>query len=104
MRVSVIFSWSSLGPVGLDSGRLAFPRAPERPGIYRLDLGDRVYIGETDRLRRRFQHYRTPGPSQRTNVRLNKATVEVLDRGGGSQYRSFWRRLSMSTTPSTDLT
>lgn len=82
MRVAVTFSWSSLGDVGLDAGRLVFPPAPERAGIYRFDLGDRVYVGETDRLRRRFQHYRTPGPSQRTNLRLNQEMLEVLDRGG----------------------
>lgn len=82
MRVAVMFSWSSLGDVGLDAGRLVFPRAPERPGIYRFDLGGGVYVGETDRLRRRFQHYRTLGPSQRTNLRLNQAIRDVLDGKG----------------------
>jgi hypothetical protein len=43
-----------------------------------LDLGDRVYIGETDRLRRRFQHYRTPGPTQATNLRLNAMMLQLL--------------------------
>jgi excinuclease UvrABC nuclease subunit len=40
-------------------GNAAIPGCAELPGIYRFDLGDRVYIGEADRLRRRFQHYRT---------------------------------------------
>ncbi len=40
-----------------------------------------MYVGETDRLRRRFQHYRTPGPSQATNLRLNKLMTELLGTG-----------------------
>ena len=54
---------------------------PEVPGIYRFDLGDRVYVGEADRLRRRFQHYRTPGPSQATNIRVNAAMLLILEAG-----------------------
>ncbi len=70
-----------LGVVALDAGKLRFPHAPELPGIYRFDLGDRLCIGETDRLRRRFQHYRTPGPTQSTNVRLNALMAESLANG-----------------------
>ena len=79
MRVTVEFSWRTRGPVRLEAGRLRFPDAPEAPGIYRFDLRDRVYIGETDRLRRRFQHYRTPGPTQLTNLRLNALLLQLLE-------------------------
>jgi hypothetical protein len=48
------------------------------PGSNRFELSDRVYIGEADRLRRRFQHYRTPGARQATNLRLNSLMLELL--------------------------
>ena len=77
VRVSVEFQWQPLGRLEQDeNGRLLFPAAPRQPGLYRFRLlgnGDiRHYIGETDELRRRFQHYRTPGPSQKTNIRMNE--------------------------------
>lgn len=78
MRLTVIYSWISLGNLSLEGGKLRFPPAPEVPGIYRFDLGELIYVGETDRLRRRFQHYRTPGPSQTTNIRLNGKMLERL--------------------------
>jgi hypothetical protein len=77
----VNFSWTLLDEVRLEEGRLRFPRAPEAPGIYRFDLGEFLYVGETDRLRRRFQHYRTPGPTQHTNVRINGKMIECLKNG-----------------------
>lgn len=79
MRVSVEFSWHELGNIALEERKLRFPDAPDAPGIYRFDLADRVYIGETDRLRRRFQHYRTPGSSQTTNLRLNALMLPLLN-------------------------
>ena len=78
MRVTVSFEWQAFGAMRVEDGKLRFPAAPEAPGLYRFDLGDRVYIGETDRLRRRFQHYRTPGPTQPTNVRLNAVMLALL--------------------------
>ena len=42
----------------------------------------RHYIGETDELRRRFQHYRTPGPSQKTNIRMNEEFHRHFAAGG----------------------
>jgi hypothetical protein len=82
MRVTVEFSWREVGRIVVEAGKLRFPDIPDGPGIYRFDLGDRVYIGEADRLRRRFRHYRTPGPSQTTNLRLNAAMVPLLLAGG----------------------
>jgi hypothetical protein len=78
VRLSVEFSWREVGAIRLDGAKLVFPSAPETPGLYRFDFGDRIYIGETDRLRRRFQHYRTPGSTQTTNIRLNALMGEVL--------------------------
>jgi len=79
VRLSVEFSWREVGAIHLDDGaKLVFPSAPETPGLYRFDFGDRIYVGETDRLRRRFQHYRTPGPTQTTNIRLNALIAEAL--------------------------
>jgi multidrug efflux pump subunit AcrA (membrane-fusion protein) len=81
MKVSVDFSWENIGVVFIELGSLRFPRAPESPGVYRFDFGQSVYIGETDRLPRRFQHYRTPGPSQHTNIRLKGRMLEHLNAG-----------------------
>ncbi|MDQ3784073.1 MAG: hypothetical protein M3360_04230 [Actinomycetota bacterium] len=56
------------------------------PGLYRFWLGgaehSAVYIGETDNLRRRAAHYPNPGPSQRTNIRLNERLRTHLAAGG----------------------
>ena len=65
---------------------LAFPAAPRRPGLYRFRLcgsgNDLHYIGETDDLRRRFQHYRTPWRTQQTNIRLNARLCNHNAKGG----------------------
>ena len=82
MRVAVDFVWRSVGVLRLDAGKLRFPHVTDVPGVYRFDLGDRVYIGEADRMRRRFAHYRNPGPSQSTNIRLNTVMLELLTGGG----------------------
>jgi hypothetical protein len=81
VQVLVDYLWRDVGPVKVEGGKLRFPSVAEIPGVYRFDLGNHFYIGETDRLRRRFQHYRTPGPSQATNVRLNAKMLGVLDAG-----------------------
>lgn len=85
MRV-ILGPWQPLGEVGLDpDGRLRLPRPAVGPGLYRFLLHDAsrtAYVGETDELTRRFGHYRNPGPSQRTNVRLNDRMRAVLASGG----------------------
>lgn len=78
VAVSVEFEWLPIGEVQLEDQRLRFPTVADVPGAYRFELTERVYVGETDRLRRRFQHYRTPGPSQSTNLRLNALIRERL--------------------------
>ena len=81
MRVTVDFAWREIGHIRVEAGRLRFPEVPETRGVYRFDLGKTIYLGETDRLRRRFQHYRTPGVSQPTNVRLNSLMLRLLGEG-----------------------
>jgi hypothetical protein len=87
--LTVRCSWQPAGQIGLVDGMLVFPRAPDAPGIYRFTLNDaagvRVYVGESERLPGRFQHYRTPGgPGERrtTKFRLNQLMREALTAGG----------------------
>lgn len=90
VTVSATFDWVDAGPVGLDGqDKVVWPQpTPDGPGLYRFTLtGDdqrrtRVYIGEAMLLRRRLTHYRSPGPSQHTNIRLNQLLVEHLRSGG----------------------
>lgn len=75
-RHCITLTWMPIGRVGMDSSsKIVFPKAPEIPGVYRfLIRGSQkqsIYVGETDNLQRRFQHYRNPGPSQTTNIRIN---------------------------------
>jgi hypothetical protein len=77
-RLCLVYTWTEVGRVVLIEEKLRFPVVPDVPGIYRFELGDRWYIGEADRLRRRFQHYRTPGPTQSTNLRLNALMRQLL--------------------------
>jgi hypothetical protein len=82
------FGWGDVGAVLLDeSGKLRFPNLPTKPGLYQFrvhgpkgDVGR--YVGETNNLQRRFAHYRNPGPTQPTNLRLNALLKEVLGKGG----------------------
>lgn len=75
------FAWREVGQIRVEGERLRFPVVSEVPGIYRFDLGETIYLGETDRLRRRFQHYRTPGVGQPTNIRLNALMLRLLGEG-----------------------
>lgn len=79
--------WREIGEVRIGTdGKLVMPDPGVQPGVYRFRLaGDdtaSVYIGESDDLRRRFAHYRNPGPSQRTNVRMNERMRARLTGGG----------------------
>jgi hypothetical protein len=81
-------AWNPIGQVELDSdGKIRFPKLPTKPGIYhfrirRADGSAGRYIGETDNLQRRFAHYRNPGPTQQTNLRLNALFKALLSEGG----------------------
>jgi len=70
-----------------NEGKLVFPKLSEIPGSYcftfiKSPTETTIYIGETEQLRRRFQHYRTPGPSQTTNIRLNALMKDVILNNG----------------------
>lgn len=85
--LNMTFSWRQLGNIFIDQkDRLAFPKTPLGPAIYRFTLkqGDNAeyYIGETEEVSRRFQHYRTPSVTQRTNQRLNSHMMECLRKHG----------------------
>ena len=85
--IEISASWRELGLISAeDDGRLRFPKVPTVPGLYRFDFEVTqrryVYVGETVELARRLQHYRTPGPSQRTNQRLNKLISQSIKDGG----------------------
>lgn len=86
MHVGVEFLWTPQGEITVEAGKLRFPDVADRPGVYRFALrapeASTTYIGEADRLRRRFLHYRNPGPTQRTNQRLNEAMTALLQAGG----------------------
>lgn len=86
LDVGIRMTWRILGKLTLDSQQgVSFPAVPEVAGLYRFRLtgGDntRHYIGETMQLRRRFAHYRNPGPSQATNIRINALFTEHLAAG-----------------------
>jgi hypothetical protein len=86
-ELTIRFEWVKVGPVWIDLlCKLKFPIVPSNPGLYRFEIEDqrgaKEYIGETDLLDRRFQHYRTPGPTQSTNIRLNLLMLETLKANG----------------------
>jgi hypothetical protein len=90
LDVQVRMRWYRPAAVTLGGdGRLLFPLLPHSPGIYRLTLADapgqarsQVYVGESEDLRRRTGHYRRPGPTQQTSLRINALLQEHLQQGG----------------------
>lgn len=76
---------NGLAPLSSMARAGRFPSVSVAPGLYRLRLidpsGSHVYIGETDNLQRRFAHYRNPGPTQATNVRINEIVRAHLAAG-----------------------
>jgi hypothetical protein len=104
--VAVELHWEHLGLVGLDeTGKLKFPEATQQPGIYRFSFRapdrDSAYIGEADQLRRRFAHYRNPGPTQRTNIAVNTLMKDVLGTGSVSVDIATEIRLEVEDQPVT---
>ncbi|HEV7276572.1 MAG TPA: hypothetical protein VGN80_09820 [Devosiaceae bacterium] len=102
-RIEIAFSWQPMGALSIDaSGKLAFPDVPSAAGIYRFrvrsEQGQKCYFGEGDQLRRRFSHYRNPGPSQLTNIRLNELIVETIQVGGSVQVDVIAAETSMTIT------
>lgn len=88
--VRVLVEWRYAGVIALDAdGEGLFPALPHEPGLYEMTFAGareqtsaRVYVGESDDLRRRAAHYRNPGPTQETNRRLNAAIKAQLASGG----------------------
>lgn len=70
------FAEQDVGILELKEGKLVPPLLPDEPGVYLLrgaDVdGPYGYVGESDRLRRRWYQYGNPGPSQQTNIRINE--------------------------------
>jgi hypothetical protein len=86
-EMQLALKWRMIGTLVCDlSGSLLFPKIEPAPGLYRFRLsgnfGQRSYVGETVNLRRRFAHYRKPGPTQATNIRMNQVLREHLEAGG----------------------
>jgi len=78
--------WQPVDSISQDAdGKIRFPKLPASPGLYQIkifrpDGNPAIYVGETDNLQRRFAHYRNPGPTQQTNLRLNALLKELLSR------------------------
>jgi hypothetical protein len=89
MQTCAWWDWSDLGAPVVDHSGVRFPQLHREPGIYRItvdvDADQRVYIGETDNLQRRFAGYRAPGRTQTTNVRMNERLRRVASAGGTSR-------------------
>lgn len=86
VSINIEFQWTVLGNVAIDAaGKLVFPKVKDVPGLYRFDISYvgklAAYIGETERLQRRLQHYRTPGKTQQTNLRLRDILVAAIHEG-----------------------
>jgi hypothetical protein len=86
--VSIAFQtrWKHLGAISMVHDALGFPPAPPVAGLYRMRLcgpdgTQHCYIGETVNLQRRFHHYRRPGPTQLTNIRMNNELRAHLHAG-----------------------
>jgi hypothetical protein len=87
VEVGVRLQFAEAGRVVLgEDDRPRFPPLPASAAIYRLDLsgdgGQRVYLGETYNMRRRGSHYRNPGATQQTSIRINGLLVRHLVAGG----------------------
>lgn len=98
--VRVCFRWLDSGEVSLDAAqKLIFGSLQPVPGLYRMSLSQgsdsavvRVYIGETDNLRRRLtSNYRNPGSAQQTSLRI-KATLRDHLASGGSVALATMKR------------
>jgi hypothetical protein len=88
--VRLVVEWRLAGDIELDaSGGIVFPTVPNVHGLYRItrvavgsQARPRVYIGEAELLSRRMMGYRSPGPTQTTNIKMHGALVEHLRSGG----------------------
>lgn len=82
----LMMAWLPAGAVVLgEDSRLVFPDVGRTPGLYQISISmsgtHEVYIGEAADIRRRFQNYRTPGPTQQTSQRINALLRQMLADG-----------------------
>lgn len=86
-RIEVEYQWEPAGELGVLGGYLQFPKVTGGPAIYSFrfasERGVNEYIGEAAALSRRFQQYARPGPSQRTNLRINPVLRLAVERRRG---------------------
>lgn len=79
--------FQQVGEFYLDHGEIDFEleKMEKETGIYVFVVNDSVkYVGETKvkgGLKKRIYHYKNLGPSQKTNIRLNKKIKEGLEKG-----------------------
>ena len=107
----VRYVWRTLGKLGILGGRLTFPEIGHVPGIYSLRFdgprGRTEYIGEAADLSRRWYSYSRPGPTQRTNLRLNplllEAVIRTMSKYGLPQGRPWCLALKAPTLTSTNV-
>ena len=91
-EVAISIEWDEPRAVTLGLGdSVLIPKVLGLPGIYRFRLveaGGRpcVYVGESVNLQRRMAQYAKPGPTQQTNIRLNRRFREVLRNGGAVTF------------------
>jgi hypothetical protein len=79
----VEFEWEEIGDLGVtEAGRLAIPRVPAVPGIYRFwatdGVGSEVYIGESQDLRHRMERNYANKHRGETNVRVREMLLAGL--------------------------
>jgi len=86
VQLQVDLDWELCGQVTVSGEALTTPSLPSAPGVYQWVFRhaghERRYVGEAANLSRRFQHYRTPGPSQTTNLRMNQRAKRVIANRG----------------------
>jgi hypothetical protein len=86
MNLEVEVTWDHAGEVSMTGPTLVTPTMPTTPGVYqwvfRHEGRERRYVGEAVNLARRFAHYRSPGPSQATNLRMKDRAIRVLSADG----------------------
>ncbi|BEV45232.1 hypothetical protein CRBSH125_14150 [Afipia carboxidovorans] len=66
---------------------MSLPTVEATAGLYKFSASypdGRLanYIGESENLRRRFGHYRNPGPTQQTSLRINSWLKELASDNG----------------------
>lgn len=84
--------WRCLGTVTFHNGKPVFPEDPTNPskavvpGIYRLTFDNEyIYIGQTKRMRERFNEYCAPAPG----VELEHVIHYILLDAGGAKVEVF---------------